>query len=310
MNVGANCVRPPIDVNGIKAICGKYGATFMEGVPVAPYTSFRIGGKCNIVKINKTELLAELLQYCRDNNVTRYILGNGSNVLISDDGLSGLVLLFGNDFGKIVVENEYISCQAGAKLSDICNAALENSLTGLEFAYGIPGTAGGALYMNAGAYGGEIKDVVRGCSYLNENCDKLKMKLPEMSLSYRHSVFCENDWVITHVLFRLEKGEPMAIKARMDEVMAARREKQPLEFPSGGSTFKRPEGYFAAKLIDDSGLRGYSVGGAQVSEKHCGFVINRDRATFSDVTELIKYVKDEVFNKTGIPLECEIRIIK
>jgi len=297
-------------IAAIETICSEQGAVFLRKTPIAPYTTFKIGGNCHIVKVNGIKLLTELLSFCAKNGVRRYILGKGSNVLISGDGLDGLVLLMGSEFAEIEVFGDIVRCQAGASLFDVCKAAADNSLTGLEFAYGIPGTVGGALYMNAGAYGGEMKDVAVACRYLKygESPELKRADTRKLELSYRHSVFCENNDVITEVTFGLRKGDETAIKAKMSDIMQKRRDKQPLDVPSAGSTFKRPEGYYAAKLIDDCGLSGKTFGGARVSEKHCGFIVNKGGATFTEVTRLIDFVKREVFATTGVNLECEVKI--
>jgi len=298
----------------IREICYRYGRELLEDITIAPYTSFKIGGNCNIVKINNIALLRELLMFCKKNAVQYRILGKGSNVLISSGGLKGLILLLSDDFAETNINGDTIECMAGARLSSVCKAAYEKSLTGLEFAYGIPGSVGGAIYMNAGAYGGEMSNIVTSCEYIDVGCfekDELPIKqiaVEDMSLSYRHSIFTDNDWVITKAIIRLKKGDKTAIKTQMTEISDKRREKQPLELPSAGSTFKRPPGHFAAKLIDDCGLRGKTVGGAMVSEKHAGFVVNKGGATFDDVTRLIKLIQDDVFDKTGIMLEREVEV--
>jgi UDP-N-acetylmuramate dehydrogenase len=303
-----------MDFTAIKEICDYYGAEFLMDTPIASYTSFKIGGKCNIIKINRVEVLSKLLIEVKKNSIPFHILGRGSNVLISDKGLEGVVLLIGDSFNKLDVIGDMVTCQAGARLSDICKAAAVHSLTGIEFAYGIPGTVGGAVCMNAGAYDGEMAHVVESCGYLDgENRDESIVMVGDMKLSYRNSIFCgkkcENkDKVITRVTIRLKHGSRVAIKERMDEITAMRKEKQPLEFPSAGSTFKRPDGYFAAKLIDDCGLKGKTIGGAQVSEKHAGFIINKGNATCYDVINLINLIKEEVYSKTKVSLETEVKI--
>ncbi|MDR0196853.1 MAG: UDP-N-acetylmuramate dehydrogenase [Oscillospiraceae bacterium] len=302
--------KMPVYAAEIDAICKKYGARFLGGAVIAPYTSFKIGGICDIVKINGVGVLTELLRFCGENGVPRHILGRGSNALISDKGLEGVVLLFGDDFANISVSGRRVECQPGARLSDICKNAAKHSLTGIEFAYGIPGSVGGAVYMNAGAYGGEIKDVFRSCSYLDEGLVPREADASEMGFAYRKSVFSENNRVITGVKLALKRGNKSDITGRMDEVAALRREKQPLEYPSAGSVFKRPNGFFAAKLIDECGLRGVCVGGAQVSDKHCGFIINKNGASFGDVKGLIELIKEKVYAKTGVTLECEIKIFE
>lgn len=298
----------------IEEICLKYKADFLYDEPLAEYTSFKIGGSCDIiVKPNNVDCLREILLCCRKNDIKYYIFGKGSNVLVSDKGLKGVVILLSNDFSSIwqnTEDEELIYCSAGASLSKVCLFAKEKSLTGLEFAYGIPGSVGGALYMNAGAFGGEMSDVVESCFYLDESFELKEMKASEMELSYRHSVFCDKHYIIVSVSIRLKKGVLSEISDKMNELMERRREKQPLEYPSAGSTFKRPEGDFAARLIEASGLKGYTCGGAQVSEKHSGFVINKDNATFKDVLDVIDGVKKKVYEDSGVMLECEMLIIR
>ncbi|MGN1119075.1 MAG: UDP-N-acetylmuramate dehydrogenase, partial [Oscillospiraceae bacterium] len=265
-----------MDYSLIEALCAECGVAFERGALLSRHCSMRIGGACDIlVKPNSEEALRSLLETCRGEDIPYFVLGRGSNVLFPDEGFRGCVILLGQEMGGIAVEGNRVTAGAGAALSAVCNAALENGLSGLEFAYGIPGTVGGALYMNAGAYGGEMKDVVASCRYIDENGAFCEMSAEDMELSYRHSVFAQRGCIITSVTMRLAAGERAQIKARMDELMQKRRDKQPLEFPSCGSTFKRPEGYFAAALIEECGLKGCTVGGAQVSEKHSGFVINR-----------------------------------
>ena len=301
-----------MNIELIEKIAEKYGAEYIRNEKLAKYTSFEIGGCCDIlVKPNSVDCLKDILKICRDNGINYYILGRGSNVLISDKGLKGAVILLSSDFSEIRQPDDCrIICAAGASLTKVCAFARDNSLTGLEFAYGIPGSVGGALYMNAGAYGGEMKDVVESCFYLDENSELKEMSASEMELSYRHSVFSGKNYVITAVCFKLQKGDKAEISAKMSELMEKRRSMQPLEYPSAGSTFKRPEGDFAARLIEASGLKGYTCGGAQVSEKHSGFVINKDNASFEDVMNVIKGVKDKVYADSGVMLECEVLIMK
>ncbi len=279
--------------------------------PLSEYTTFRIGGKCSaVIEINSTQSLSKLIKYCNVNKIRYLVVGKGSNMLCDDKGFDGVVLHFGSDFSEISInENGEIEVQSGCSLMKLCRFALDNSLAGLEFAYGIPGTVGGAIFMNAGAYGGEIKNVLVSAECADPCGDIHTLSVSELDLSYRHSIFHENSCVITKGVFRLEKGEKKDIKAKMDDLMSRRKEKQPLEYPNAGSTFKRPVGQFAGKLIQDCGLKGYSVGGAMVSEKHGGFVINYDNATGEDVRNLIKHVQDTVLEKTGYFLECEVKII-
>lgn len=288
-------------------IAVKYGARVLYDEKIAGYTSFGIGGVCDAVVFpNSAECIKELVSACRENGINYYILGKCTNVLISDNGLRGVVIMIGNDYSSVRREGNRLICDAGASLSKICGFARNEGLTGLEFAYGIPGSAGGALYMNAGAYGGEMKDIVVYCDYLDTDGSIKRMEKAEMELSYRHSAFTGSDRVILSVCFELFEGDTEHITAEMNETMRKRREKQPLEYPSAGSTFKRPEGYFAAKLIEDSGLKGYTVGGAQVSEKHSGFVINRGGATCHDVKKMIEDIKAKVYADSGVELECEL----
>ena len=289
----------------------KYGAAVLMNEPMKSHTSFCIGGPCDImIKINCEALLCELIKLCSENSVKYYIVGRGSNILVSDEGLRGAVLLIGKDFGSVRVKGDIIECEAGASLAAVCNVALENSLTVLEFAYGIPGSVGGAVFMNAGAYGGEMKDVLVSCRYIDENGKIKELPLEKMELSYRHSFFSERELCITSVKMRLQKGERDKIKDRMDTLMERRRDKQPLEYPSAGSTFKRPEGDFAARLIEVCGLKGTSCGGAEVSTKHSGFVINKGNATFKDVMGVVDTVKQKVKEQTGVTLECEVLIME
>lgn len=281
------------------------------GEPLKKHTTFRIGGNADyFVAPADKEQLAELISRLTSNDIKYYILGNGSNVLAPDEGYSGVIIYIGENLSKIEVRDEkYIFAEAGAMLSKTAKTALEHSLTGMEFAAGIPGSIGGAVTMNAGAYGGEIKDIILEATLCDKAGNIFKLTGDELMLSYRHSIIQERDFVVLDCLFKLEKGEEDKIRKLMSELSMKRREKQPLEYPSAGSTFKRPEGYFAGKLIDDAGLRGYTVGGAQVSEKHCGFVVNKGNATSKDVKELMQYVSDEVFRQFGIRIEPEIKML-
>lgn len=282
-----------------------------KDVPMKMYTSFKTGGNAAVMLTPKDEKsLCEALKKCKEFNIRPFILGNGTNLLVSDRGIDNVVIHIGKGFDEIELVNETtIRCMAGCSLMRLCRFALENGLTGLEFAYGIPGTVGGAMYMNAGAYDGEMKDVAISCDYLTTDCEKGTFNGEEMQLSYRHSAFCDSDKVIVSALFKLKKGNKIEIENKMNDLMSRRKEKQPIEYPSAGSTFKRPAGYFAGKLIEDCGLRGKSIGGAQVSEKHCGFIINKNNATGADILDLIDFVRDEVLEKTGVMLETEVKII-
>lgn len=292
-------------------LCSSLGCKCSFDEPLKNHVSFRIGGSCKaLVSVNSIQCIAEILKFCRENGSKYTVLGKGSNVLVSDDGFDGIVLLMGSDFSDITVDGCSLKCQSGASLKALCSAALENSLSGLEFAYGIPGTAGGAVFMNAGAYGGEIKDIIKSADYIDENGNIMTVSVENMNLSYRHSIFSDMPYIITGAEFTLEKGDYNLIKARMNELMAKRKEKQPLEYPSAGSTFKRPQGAYASALIEQCGLKGMSVGGAEVSTKHSGFVINKGGATFDDVMQLIEEVRRIVKDKTGYTLEMEPEIIR
>lgn len=279
--------------------------------PLSAHSTFKIGGNCYaLVDISSEDSLSRLVKLANSLSVRYMVLGRGSNVLFDDRGFNGIVFKIAGSFDSIeLVSENSIRVQAGCSLIKLCRFALEHSLSGLEFAYGIPGTVGGAIYMNAGAYGGEIKDVIDVCRSVNTAGLLVERDLSQLELGYRTSCFHNNADIITSGVFVLQSGNYDTIQDTMVNLMGKRKQKQPLEFPSAGSTFKRPEGQFAGKLIDDCGLRGYSVGGAQVSEKHCGFVINKDNATSADVLMLIKNVQDKVKEKTGYFLECEVKYI-
>lgn len=282
-----------------------------KDVPMKMYTSFKTGGNAELMLTPKDEKsLCEALKKCKELNIKPFILGNGTNLLVSDRGIDKVVIHIGKGFDEItLVDETTIRCMAGCSLMRLCRFALEKGLTGLEFAYGIPGTVGGAMYMNAGAYDGEMKDIAVSCDYVTLDGEKGTLAGDEMGLSYRHSNFCDSDKVIVSALFKLQEGSRIEIENKMNDLMSRRKDKQPIEYPSAGSTFKRPAGHFAGKLIEDCGLRGKSVGGAQVSEKHCGFIINKNNASSADILDLIDFVRDEVLEKTGIMLETEVRIV-
>lgn len=288
------------------------GCKAQKNVPMSRYTTFRIGGDAALmITPQNDEQLSAVIAECKKESIKPFILGNGSNMLICDEGLDTVVINMCRDNAQIHLEGEdVIVCDAGATMSRVCNFALENGLTGLEFAFGIPGSAGGAAYMNAGAYGGEMKDVLFECEHIEPNGTCGRLKGEELGLDYRTSAYEHNGFIITKLFLKLKKGDKNDIKAKMQELLQRRKDKQPLEYPSAGSTFKRPVGYFAGGLIEECGLKGYSVGGAQVSEKHAGFVINKGGATAKDVLDLIKYVQDKVYVEKGVMLEPEIRLIK
>lgn len=275
--------------------------------PMAKHTTFRIGGPADFfVTPYHAKEVQEILQFLKKKNEPYYILGNGSNLLVSDNGYRGTVICL-SEMNAIREEHGMIIAQAGALMSKIAAKALENSLQGFEFASGIPGSIGGAVVMNAGAYGGEMKDVVAEVTVLDENQNMRVLKREELAFGYRTSIVMKKGYTVLEVKLELKPGDREKIKAYMDDLKERRTTKQPLEYPSAGSTFKRPEGYFAGKLIQDTGLSGFRVGGAQISEKHNGFVINSGNATAKEVDQLMKEVSDRVFEKFGVRLEPEVR---
>ena len=278
--------------------------------PMKNHTTFRIGGPADALALPKTpEEVAEVVHFCHEHAQPYYVLGNGSNLLVSDEGYRGLVLQLYRNFNDIQVNGETITVQSGAMLAAVARTAYQTGLTGLEFASGIPGTIGGAVVMNAGAYGGEMKNVLKEVTVLTKEGEVLVIPAKALELGYRTSVIPKNGWIVLGAVLQLKKGDQEQILARMEELKEQRITKQPLDLPSAGSTFKRPEGYFAGKLIMDAGLRGFTVGGAQVSEKHCGFVVNRGNATAADVWDLICEVKRRVKEMTGVELEPEVKLL-
>lgn len=287
------------------------GIPFRENEPLAAHCTFKIGGPAQLFVQPQTEQqLCSVAALCKEQAVRYYLLGNGSNILFADEGFAGVVIDISALGSDIAVEGNMLTAGAGVRLVALCRAALEHGLSGLEFAYGIPGTVGGAVYMNAGAYGGEMKDVLTVVRYLTAEGKAVQASAAELDLSYRHSIFEENGGCILSAQFALQPGNAADIRAKMDELMAKRADKQPLDKPSAGSTFKRPAGAFAAALIDQCGLRGFRHGGAAVSDKHCGFVVNLGGATCADVLALCDEVRAIVKEKTGYELEKEIRVVK
>lgn len=274
------------------------------------HTTFRIGGPASYFLTPDTkEAVKRVVEICQEEKVPYFILGNGSNLLVSDAGYQGVVIQLYRGFSEIALEGSQIRAQAGALLSQIANQALTAGLAGFEFAAGIPGTIGGAVVMNAGAYGGEMKQVLKEATVLTTEGEIITLGVEELELGYRTSIVKKKDYIVLEAVIQLEVGDAAQIKAVMDDLRCKRVEKQPLEHPSAGSTFKRPEGYFAGKLIMDAGLRGYTVGGASVAEKHCGFVINKGDATAADVMQLIRDVRRIVYEKYQIELEEEVKIL-
>ena len=293
-------------------LCGILGSeNVLKDELMKKHTTFRVGGPADwLVTPTEEEQIREVVNLLRTENVPYYVMGNGSNLLVGDKGYRGVIIQLGKNLSQIrMTEEGVLYAQAGALLSKIAAEALAQSLTGFEFASGIPGTLGGAVMMNAGAYGGEMKHVLKDALALTANGELRVLPVEQMELGYRTSIFAQNGDIVLSAQIRLQEGSPEEIRAYMDELKEKRITKQPLEYPSAGSTFKRPEGYFAGKLIEDTGLRGFQVGGAQVSEKHCGFVINKEQATAADILSLIEQVSDRVEAKFEVRLEPEVKRI-
>lgn len=286
------------------------GLDIKADVSMKEYTTFKAGGKAAcMVSPSDAGSLSELVKYCRKKDIPYYVIGNGSNVLFTDDGYDGLIIHIGENMAEITVKGNMITAGAGASLPSIARYAADEGLSGLEFASGIPGSAGGAVVMNAGAYGGEIKDVIEYADVCDPEGNIIRLTASELELGYRSSIIQEKKYIVCMACFRLKDGNREDIKARMSDYNNRRREKQPLSYPSAGSTFKRPEGYFAGQLIEQSGLKGYYEGGAMVSPKHAGFVINTGGASASDIISVIEHVQDTVYENTGVVLETEVKII-
>lgn len=286
------------------------GITFEKNVPMNLYTSFAIGGSAAVFVVPKNEQeVCAALRAAKKYDLEVFVLGKGSNVLFCDETYDGMVLHIADNFRDIWVEGDILTAGAGANLADVCVYAQQNALSGLEFAYGIPGSVGGAVCMNAGAYDGEIKNVLKSVTAVNGDFEIVEIPLSELGLEYRKSVFQDGLWCILAAKFCLQKDDKRAIRERMAHNMSLRQEKQPLEMPSAGSAFKRPEGAFAGELIDKCGLRGYRVGDAAISEKHCGFIVNLGKASCKDVLTLAQYVIDTVKKQTGFVLEKEIHVV-
>lgn len=299
------------NISSLISFCKENKYMYEENAIMKNHTTFKVGGIADIIVEPSSEKdIIDILEFNKKNAIDTLIMGNGSNILVSDDGIRGCVIALGKNISSIkLLDETTIYAEAGASLSALCNFALEQSLTGLEFSFGIPGTVGGAIRMNAGAYGGEVKDVIFSSSSVSENGIVSTLSLDEMQMSYRNSIFCKNNSIITSGIFKLTKGDKCEIKSKMAELINKRKEKQPLEYPNAGSTFKRPEGAYASELIDRCGLKGYCIGDACVSEKHAGFVVNKGNATSNDVSLLIDNVKKIVKEKTGYSLETEIIIL-
>ena len=279
---------------------------------MSKYTSFKIGGPAEcLVKIKTLEQLKSILKYTNENDIKLTIIGNGSNILVSDDGIKGIVAKIEIDNLKIDIQDKkaLITVGSGVKLGLLAQKCLKQEITGFEFASGIPGTIGGAIRMNAGAHGSEMKDIVKTVTYVDRNGEIHKIENNQAEFEYRKSLFSHNDYIIVETEIELEKGNANEIKEKMTEYANFRKEKQPIEYPSAGSTFKRGTDFITAKLIDECGLKGYQIGGAQISEKHAGFIINKNNATAKDVIKLMKYTKEQVYEKFGKTIEAEIEIL-
>jgi UDP-N-acetylmuramate dehydrogenase len=300
-------------VSKLLQLCDSLGCECSLNEPLKDHITFKVGGNCKaFIEISSVDSASKLIQFLTDNAIKYAILGNGSNVIVQDNGFDGVILHLGEKFSTVqLLDDNRIKAYSGASLKKVCLMALQNSLTGLEFAYGIPGSVGGALFMNAGAYGGEMVNVVKEAEYITSDGTLNTISIDDMQLSYRHSIFSDlNDAMIVSVTIECQSGNYDNIKLKMDELLKARQDKQPLEYASAGSTFKRPTGNYASKLIDECGLRGFSNGDAQVSEKHCGFVINRGNATCKNILDLTNDIIEIVHKKTGYTLELEPRILK
>ena len=289
-------------------ITGKDNVRINE--PMKNHTTFKIGGPAQYyVTPESVTQIQEVVSLCRDMNIPLHVIGNGSNILVGDDGVDGVVLALFNTFSDYEIKDNVITAQAGMSLIKLAVIALREGLTGLEFASGIPGSVGGAVYMNAGAYDGQMKDVVTSVTVLDEAGNIRILSRDELDMGYRTSAVAKHNMIVLQVIIELKAGNKEQIKDRMNQLSELRKQKQPLEYPSAGSTFKRPEGYFAGKLIADAGLKGYSIGGAAVSEKHAGFVVNMGGATAKDVVELTDYIKKRIMEQFGVTLELEVKRI-
>ena len=289
-------------------ITGKDNVRINE--PMKNHTTFKIGGPAQYyVTPESVTQIQEVVSLCRDMNIPLHVIGNGSNILVGDDGVDGVVLALFNTFSDYEIKDNVITAQAGMSLIKLAVIALREGLTGLEFASGIPGSVGGAVYMNAGAYDGQMKDVVTSVTVLDEAGNIRILGRDELDMGYRTSAVAKHNMIVLQVIIELKAGDKEQIKDRMNQLSELRKQKQPLEYPSAGSTFKRPEGYFAGKLIADAGLKGYSIGGAAVSEKHAGFVVNMGGATAKDVVELTDYIKKRIMEQFGVTLELEVKRI-
>ena len=288
----------------------KLSKTAVKNESMKKHTSFKIGGNADFMVFpENVDEIKDVIALCNKNNIPYLIMGNGSNMLVSDEGIEGVVIKISTQMSKVKITGEKVYAEAGILLSTLSKNVLEESLSGLEFASGIPGTLGGAIVMNAGAYDGEMKDVIEKLGFVDKYGTVHEISRDEARLGYRTSIFSDSDDIVLYCVLNLKKGNKAEILDKMNDLNSRRKEKQPLHLPSAGSTFKRPEGYFAGKLIMDAGLRGFSVGDAQVSEKHCGFLINKGNATASDMCQLIEHVQKVVKENYGVTLETEVKMI-
>lgn len=294
---------------GLENILDKSNIKYNE--PMKKHTTTKVGGPCKcLVEPTTIEEIQQVLKYVKDNNMNYFVIGNGSNLLVKDEGIDALIIKITDKFSDYEVNDKYIKVYAGCSVPKLAQIAKRNSLTGLEFACGIPGSVGGAIRMNAGAYGSEMINVVNKVGYLNNDGEIVEISGEEANFTYRHSMFVEHpEYVILYAIYKLEEGNIEEISAKMEANMNSRKEKQPLEYPNFGSVFKRPEGYFVGKLVDECGLKGYTIGGAQVSTKHSGFIVNTGDATCKDILDLIEYIKTKVKEKFNVLLQEEVVIL-
>lgn len=282
----------------------------LQNEPMNKHTSFKTGGNADIfIKPNDADEVKAVLKILNDNNINYYVIGNASNILVSDKGFKGAIVQIGSNMNKITVNGQSLTVQAGASIAQVSSVCADACLTGMEFAAGIPGTFGGAVAMNAGAYGGEMKDILNSVSVIDRDLNFKEYLIDELEMGYRSSLISRRGELVLKGVINLKYGNEKEIKEKMEDYNKKRREKQPLEYASAGSTFKRPKGYFAGKLIQDSGLMGFAVGDAMVSEKHAGFVINKGNASSNDVAAVIKHCQNEVFKKFGVNLETEVKFL-
>lgn len=294
---------------GLEKILDKSNIKYNE--PMKKHTTTKVGGPCKcLVEPTTIEEIQQVLRYVKDNNINYFVIGNGSNLLVRDEGIDALIIKITDKFSDYEVNDKYIKVYAGCSVPKLAQIAKKNSLAGLEFACGIPGSVGGAIRMNAGAYGSEMVNVVNKVGYLNNSGEVVEITGEEAKFTYRHSMFVEHpEYVILYAIYKLEEGNIEEISAKMEANMNSRKEKQPLEYPNFGSVFKRPEGYFVGKLVDECGLKGYTIGGAQVSTKHSGFIVNIGNATCKDILDLIEYIKTKVKDKFNVVLQEEVVIL-